>query len=157
MALDNEKEVVLIIAKLFKSIDSTLVDYLANSSYNYISQLTDPHTVTTIIGANLSEQELNVLATALSDNEIEVNKLIVDHFNLDKFYKRIKDATTRPVVRGIMSAYGTLKENKRYQENMSRKQKENCELYKAARLTPRQKQVLTTLGIPLANYEKKKP
>jgi len=154
MALDNEKEVVEIITKLYKAIDATYLDYLANSSYNYISQITDSYTINQLVANNLTEQELNVLVIALSDDEIEVNKLIIQHSNLEKFFKRVRDANTKPIVRGIMYAYMNIKETKRQTDALLKKQKEGRELYKAARLTPRQKQVLTTLGLPLSTYEK---
>ncbi len=155
MSFKNQEEILTVIRKIYKALDKTYVDYLSNCSYNYASQLVDASTVNATIMAALSEDELNVLVTALSDNEIEINKLISDNASLNKFFARLMEANTKPVIRGIISAHTSIKESKRRQETIARKRKESHELYKAARLTPRQKQVLTTLGMPIANYEKK--
>lgn len=153
MALENEAEIKAIITKIYKVLDTTYVDLLTHSSYNYISQIVDSYQINQIISANLSEAELTKLVQALSVDEISVNKIISDNSCLDKFFKKVKDANTRPVVRGILNAFTTLGDDKRRRENVAKKQKENRALYKAARLTDRQKQVLTGLGVPIGQYE----
>ncbi len=105
--------------------------------------------------ANVSEQELDTFVRALSENELEVGKLIAENSDLKKFNKKIRDTNTSPFARCILNHHSSIAENKRSRERTAKKQKEKRELYAAARLTPRQKQVLTSLGLPLSSYEKK--
>jgi hypothetical protein len=153
MPISNEAEIKKLIAKVYKTLDDQLTAYLEVSSYTECYQLVHDSNISSAISSSLSEDELVVFVTALSENEIEVNRLMKESFSIAKFFKRITDANTKSFVPNVVRALTNIKTLKRQRETAAKKAIENKALYRAARLTPRQKQVLSTLGLHINAFE----
>lgn len=149
----NKKDLIKLIDRISKDIDNKYTSLLSGAEYVEIQDLSSSFHIRELF-ESFTGEEISTLIKHLAEDELGVISLIEEKIILSKFFNAIKKSTIKNIPLEIVKLDIDINVARKNILKEDQEKKKNKQLFMAARLTPRQKKILQTIGLPINNYEK---